>query len=317
MHILQDRVLEDRKERTMKIQQAKTTLLFAALLLVVTQTLAVQRVDRTIPADPDGSVSVDNVSGSVEVEGWDRNEVHITGTLDDDVEELEVRGEGRRISISVELPEGRRSWGHRESDADLRIKVPRGTALDVQTVSADVDIRDLSGALDVESVSGDVEIAGEPKEVDVESVSGEILVRGAGSQVEAESVSGSVSIKGAQGYVEASTVSGDLEVSAGMVDRAELESVSGSVTFEGLLSSSARVSAQSHSGTVVLYMPADVSATFEATTFSGSIYNEFGPDARRTSRFTPGQELEFTTGGGGARVRVESFSGSVRLKKAR
>lgn len=298
------------------INNPKTKIAFLSLTLVACAAWGRQSIDRTIPADPDGSVSVDNVSGSVRVEGWNRNEIQITGTLDDDVEELEIRGQGHRISISVELPDGR-GWGRHDSDADLVIKVPQATSLDVQTVSAGIDITDFKGSLDIESVSGDVDISGEPSEVEVEVVSGEILIRGAGTRVQAESVSGNVEISGVGGFVEASTVSGDLDVRAGMVDRAELESVSGSVTFEGRFSPSARISAQSHSGTVALNVPEDVSARFEVTTFSGSIHNEFGAEARRTSRFTPGMELEFTVGNGEARVTVESFSGSVRIRKAR
>ena len=265
----------------------KRSIALLTLSLVAGSAWGYQRIDRTIPAEPDGSLSVDNVSGTVRVEGWDRIEVQITGTIDDDVEELEIKSEGHRISISVELPDGR-GWGRHDTSADLVIKAPRSTSLDVQTVSADIEITTMTGSLDIESVSGDVEISGETSEVEVESVSGEIVIRGACTRVQADSVSGNVDITGVEGLVEASTVSGDLDVKAGTLDRAELESVSGSVTFEGRFSPSARISAQSHSGTVALHVPEDVSARFEVSTFSGSIHNEFGAEATRTRSLRTG-----------------------------
>ena len=38
-----------------------------------------------------------------------------------------------------------------------------------------------------------------------------------------------------------------------------------------------------------------------------------GPEARRTNQYTPEKELSFTTGGGGARVSIETFSGAVKI----
>ncbi len=37
-------------------------------------------IDRTVKADPKGEVVISNVSGAVDVQGWDRNEVQVTGT---------------------------------------------------------------------------------------------------------------------------------------------------------------------------------------------------------------------------------------------
>jgi predicted membrane protein len=69
------------------------------------------------------------------------------------------------------------------------------------------------------------------------------------------------------------------------------------------------------SGSIDLFLPADVAADFDVSTFSGSIRNDFGPAARRTSEYIPGKELSFTSGKGGARVVAKSFSGAVNLRK--
>ena len=43
-------------------------------------TLAAEdRIDRTMAAEPQGEVQISNVSGTIDVRGWDRNEVKVTG----------------------------------------------------------------------------------------------------------------------------------------------------------------------------------------------------------------------------------------------
>ena len=58
--------------------------------------VADEQVNKTIDASPDGYVEIYNTSGSIEVTGWDRDEIEIKGTLGDSVEELVVERDGNR-----------------------------------------------------------------------------------------------------------------------------------------------------------------------------------------------------------------------------
>src|SRR5687768_15120370 len=40
----------------------------------------IEKVEQTYPLNPNGRVSVSNVNGSITVEAWDRNEVHLEAT---------------------------------------------------------------------------------------------------------------------------------------------------------------------------------------------------------------------------------------------
>jgi len=91
--------------------------------------------------------------------------------------------------------------------------------------------------------------------------------------------------------------------------------VAGDAAIKGGLTGDAYFSFDLHSGHLTLTVPADVSADFEIETFSGEIDNAFGQKSRKTSKYAPGRELEFTTGGGDARVRINTFSGDVVIKK--
>ena len=67
------------------------------------------------------------------------------------------------------------------------------------------------------------------------------------------------------------------------------------------------------SGVITLVIDSSLTASFDLSTFSGSIENQIGPEPRRTSKYTPGKELYFNTGSGGPSISLESFSGSIKL----
>lgn len=292
----------------------KKLLLLMAIALATSGAWAGESVDVTKAASATPTVEIENLAGSVKINGWDREEIKVSGVLGDDTDGLDFSGGRDSFEIQVEIPDsyGRR---RRDLDSDLEIWLPTGTSLDVETVSASIRVSGVNGRLELESVSGEVTVEGAPSSVDVETVSGRIELSGSETRAIAESVSGGIELSGVAGRVEAATVSGSVKVEASDIEQGGFEAVSGSVRITGALAPGARLRAESHSGSVVLSLPADTSARFQVETFSGSINNGFGGgEAERTSRHAPGQRLDFTLGSGDAQVRIESFSGSVTLK---
>ena len=79
----------------------------ALLLLALSMTLAqAETVERTLPADARGEVSIVNVAGEVSVEGWKQAEVRVKAELGDGVERLMFESEGKATVIKVVLPCG-------------------------------------------------------------------------------------------------------------------------------------------------------------------------------------------------------------------
>jgi DUF4097 and DUF4098 domain-containing protein YvlB len=267
-------------------------------------------VEQRRPAAADGIVSVDNAAGTIKVTGWEKAEVLVKGTLGAGATGLDLSGSSRKTNIEVEVegnPHGVRS--------DLDIYVPVGSRLEIDAYQAEITVIGVKGGVNVETVNGGISITGPSKNVDAQSVNGAVEVVGAGSRVHAETVNGRVTVKDASGEVNASTVNGTLAVVGGVFETAHLETVSGSMRFEGSLSKSGSLSAEAVSGGIELVLPATLSADFSVSTFSGKVENELGPAAERTNKWTPGRELSFSTGSGGAKVSVETLSGSIRLRK--
>ena len=66
------------------------------MLMVASPANAARDVSESLNAADDGRVSISNTSGAIEVEGWSRNQVEVTGTIGDDVEELIFERNGDR-----------------------------------------------------------------------------------------------------------------------------------------------------------------------------------------------------------------------------
>ena len=281
----------------------------ALLLLACAPLFAGESVDESWDVDSDAMISVDNVAGEIEIVGWGQSRVHLTGELGDSVDELEVSATASRLKISVENRNTRYT-----DETMLKLMVPEGASIDASAVSADIGVKKLSNdRLTASSVSGNVVVDISSNRVSIESVSGDVSFRGQTGRISAESVSGDIDLNGISGEVSATTVSGDMELQAGLVDSGKLETVSGDMNFGGELSTNARLTAESMSGDVVINLPADQSGLFRAESFSGRITTDFGSADK--ARHGPGTHLKYVAGSGGAEIRVESFSGNIKIKK--
>lgn len=180
-------------------------LLVAAALPLSAQ--ADRDIDRTVPAEGIREIRISNVSGSIEVNGTDRDDVRVTGRIEDDVEEVVIEKDGSVLVIEVQIDEVKR--GRVRGSADLDLAVPAGLRLTAIATSADIEVDGMRGEQRLKSVSGDVrtEVWGEP--LSAETVSGDIRVLGHGetSAARLAAVSGDVRADELAGELDAKSVS--------------------------------------------------------------------------------------------------------------
>jgi len=280
------------------------------------------QVDKNRPARPNGNVRIENQFGSVEVIGWDEKRISVTGQLPASAEGLEFSGEDDgdsegEVRIEVEAPD---HWKYETDDdteyrASLTVHVPRGSSVEVRTINATVTLRDITGAVQVETVNGEVRLEVASRMIEVETMTGSIDIAAQGAAMDVESISGSITVRGARGSVSVESVSGSIHVQGADLEDTEIETTSGDVTFEGNLAPRGDLDVETHNGNVELILPQDVKASFECSTFEGTITNEFQASPRR-SRFDPHTELSFSTSlDSEFDVSVETFSGSITLRR--
>ena len=121
-------------------------------LIAITPAFA-DNIDRRAPMSHGGELEVSNLAGDVEIVGWSREEVRVTGDLWEGAERLEFDTDGSTTRIEVVLPKK----GRNPKGASLEIRVPDSSRIDVTTVSAEIEVENIRGAQRLQSVSGDIE----------------------------------------------------------------------------------------------------------------------------------------------------------------
>lgn len=132
------------------------------------------------PLPPAGIVAVENVQGSIDVEGWDRAEVEVIvvktargpGANLDDVR-IEVESQMRALILRTFYP--------RPSDepvrVDYRLRVPRQVRLKpLRTVEGNITVRDVEGSVDARTLNGDIEQTRVSGSVVARAINGSIAV---------------------------------------------------------------------------------------------------------------------------------------------
>ena len=279
-------------------------------IMIMPAWLAAQTpVDEQRPAAPDGTVEIENMFGSVKVIGWDKAEVRVTGTLAPGAE-LDFEATAKHVGIEVEVED------HAEAGtSDLEVHVPSGSQVEIEGVHAGIEVTGVTGSVEAETVNGGISLRGSAKLVRLQSVNGSVGVTGPRGRIEIEVVNGSITVQDASGHIEASAVNGEVTVGGGPFESAALESVAGAVSFKADLAAAGRLDIETVSGGAEVFVPANIKADFSISTFSGEIDNELGIGTVQQEEYVPAKELSFSTGSGGARITVETLSGSIHIRK--
>ena len=245
--------------------------------------------------------------------GWDRNQVVVDADLGSRVEELIVERSGDEVLVKVRTPNN----GNHGARADLVIRVPESSSIDVGAVSADIDVADIRGEQRLHAVSGDIATSVYAADIQAEVVSGDIEVAGDNQPAFSmlSSVSGDIETSGLAGDIEMTSVSGDLVAIDGSFTRGQFNTVNGSIEFRARMADDSRLDMETINGGIDLHFVDGINARFDIETFNGAIRNCFGPKAERTSRYTPGQELKFTEGDGSGRVTLRTLNGRMDICK--
>ena len=289
--------------------QALLVLSGVTALALVPAAWAGEKIERTLQMPADGLVVVENVAGTVEFIGWNRDEVEVRGEAGDGVEEVQIDSTSKGVHVRIVNHKNKRHI----DGTDLLLRVPERANVEAETVSADVTVKGLRGGnINLQTVSGDIEVEAAPQRIELQSVSGDVEFEGETQRSSFESVSGEIVVVGAAGEISAKTVSGDVSLEGGALNQGRFEAVSGDLVLRLSVNDGGRVSCDSMSGDVKLSLPSRQQAEFEAQSFSGSIHSDFG-ESVRVSR-GPGVMLEHRVGDSGAKVRLESFSGDISIR---
>jgi Putative adhesin len=274
-----------------------------------------EKYEQRLPVQPHGMVEISNVAGRIDVQGWDNPEVEVRGEIGEGVEKVDFATDHGHTIIKVRVP----NHSFHSASADLRIRVPRDSELDISGVSSEVVVNNVEGELMAKTVSGNVRTDVFGRDAEIKTVSGDVSLRGndkGEGEMHITTISGNIHVDRAGGDLEASTVSGDMTLRLSPSHSIRLRSTSGDIGFEGKLVKGGNIDAETVSGSLNVRASHDGSLEYQVNTFSGDIRNCMGLDSERVSKYGPGRRLNGTRGedsGDEARIRLKTMSGDVEL----
>jgi len=258
----------------------------------------------------EAKISVRNLAGVIEVEGWDKAEFDLAATLGESAEKVEITGNAN--DLRVEVKNRRTNFSYGDGDTRLKLRVPAAALLNLEGTSTHIVVRGTRGSITANSVSGDVDLAVAARQINAQTVSGDLrLDAPAARETKLNTVSGDTRVRAVSGALSAESVSGDVEIQGGSFAQLDLKSVSGDIGVQTDFAGDAQVKAESLSGDVRVNVPATLSAEATLKSFSGELRSDFQPVRAASSS----KRLVLKIGEGRGQFLLTSFSGDVTLDK--
>jgi len=187
---------------------------------------------RTISLEPGTSITVQNISGHIDVRGWDGDHIGVTttkrvkaGSREEAQEwaekiEIIIEKNGPELFIEAKRP---RDWTESlesllegifqkkpSANVDFEIDTPRDVHLEISSVSGDISVRDIIGEVNIDVVSGDMELLDIGSDVSINAISGDMVIEEVSGNLDVAAVSGDSRLQNIGGHVHIDVTSGDI-----------------------------------------------------------------------------------------------------------
>lgn len=129
------------------------------VFVIVSGAFAQQKVSRRYPAGKNVRIELKNLSGTITVESWARDEIRITATMDKPAVHFNPRQTDTGLVVDIVADNrDRRDVG----DVNFRIQVPSRSSVDLETRSGQIIVSNIQGDLVRAHVwtSGDITLSG-------------------------------------------------------------------------------------------------------------------------------------------------------------
>lgn len=268
-------------------------------------------IKRTKIVDPTGTVKIHNPRGDLEIHGWDRSEVQIDGSLDDLTEAVRFEVEGKFTLIHIALPTKNVNWG---DGSDLDIYMPHSSGLQIDGVSTDIEVEDISGPIAIRTVSGDIEVSGTSSQIQIETVSGDVDVNDSTGRLSVVSTSGDLDLEVDASDVFVDTMSGDVDLQLGAFDKLAAESINGSLNLAGKLNRAGSIYAKTVNADIALELTAPVNAQIRATAVASGKIRYTLTDDRPKQLGSTQTVLKAVAGDGSADITLSTVNGAIEIE---
>lgn len=289
--------------------------------------------EKSLNVDSKVSVAMCVLTGTVKINGSDRDEVRVFVRDGSNVnfnvrEKNEKNGKPVWIAITGAPPESAKGkeknkhlpvseclWG-----SEIEIDVPTGSFVTVKGQETNTSIDSVRKVF-VKNLGGNISLSNIAEGIDALTYEGGVTVRESRGAMNIESSTGNIIAFGTNpgeigDVLRAKTSSGNIFLQLIGHRQIEANSVSGAIVFGGKLLSGGLYSFSTSNGILTLTVPADASAKINASYGFGQFHADVPlKDLNQTSAGRV-KSLTATIGEGDALLKLTTTSGTIKIKKS-
>jgi len=285
-----------------------TALLVLTLAQAGAHPLPAPQTDQTVPVQRGGRLTINNFAGEVVIHTWDKDALHVVARHQSRTQ-VNIRPTTGGVSISASGTMGP------QGSVDFDITAPTWMPIKVEGQFNFVTIEGAQADVSADSVRGDIIIKGGTGFVTAKSIQGEIIVEGARGKVNVSSVNEAIKISDTSGEITADSVNGAITMTGIQARSVAASTTNGTITYEGALVDGGHYELTTHNGDLLLGIPETSSATFTVRTYNGEFRTDLPLEGASREDLRRGRRVTMTLGKGSADVTLESFGGTIRVRK--
>lgn len=266
------------------------------------------RTDETVPVQRGSRLTVNNFAGEVIVHTWDKDSVHVVARHQSRTK-VSIRPSAGGLSIQATGTMGP------QGSVDYDITAPAWMPIKVEGTYNFVTMDGVQGEVFANTIRGDIVIKGGTGIITAKSVEGEVQVEGARGKVNVSSVNEKIRITDTSGEITAESINGAITMTGIDSKNVEASTVNGNIIYEGKLADGGRYSFGTHNGDLSLGVPENANATFTIRTYQGSFSTDLPLAGVSRADIQRGKRVVTTLGTGSADVSLETFGGSIRVRR--
>ncbi len=259
--------------------------------------------DETVTVTRGTRLTVNAFAGEVIVRSWGRDAVRVQGRHSSRTR-VAIRPSGSVVAVSAAGGPG---------SVDYEINVPAWMPVKVEGTYIYISIEGTQADVAAETVRGDIAIKGGASSVTAKSIEGEVMLDGPRGRINASSVNQGITITGGNGEFVVETTNGHISLSSMESASVDAATINGNIKYDGTVAASGKFRFSTHNGSIVVTVPEATSAAFTVRTYNGSLNTNL--PLKTTGEVRRGQRATYTLGSGSADFELESFGGTIQLRK--